>query len=160
MNTQEIITLAEGIVQQWDWATEVSHPRPNQLDVNVKLMKELVPIVVGLRVKRLGYLCAIVGIDLGPEVNEMEVLYHFCPGDVLIALRVRIPRQDGAVPSLSEVIPSAEVFERELHEMFGIEITGLRNTERLYLPESWPEGLYPLRKDFNPASLTGHAGEN
>ena len=88
----------------------------------------------------------------------MEVLYHFCPGDVVIGLRVRIPRQGGAVPSLSEIIPSADVFERELHEMFGIEITGLRNTERLYLPERWPEGVYPLRKDFDPASLAAHAG--
>jgi Ni,Fe-hydrogenase III component G len=158
MNTEELLTLAEAIVGSWDWATEVSRPRPNQLDVKVKLLDELVPIVVGLRVKRLGYLSAIVGLDLGPEVNEMEVLYHFCPGDVVIALRVRIPRQGGAVPSLSEVIPSADVFERELHEMFGIEITGLRNTERLYLPERWPEGVYPLRKDFDPASLAAHEG--
>jgi Ni,Fe-hydrogenase III component G len=42
--------------------------------------------------------------------------------------------------------------------MFGIEITGLRNTERLYLPERWPEGVYPLRKDFDPASLAGPEG--
>ena len=77
---------------------------------------------------------------------------------MVIALRVRIPRQGGAVPSLSEIIPSAEVFERELHEMFGIEITGLRNNERLYLPERWPEGVYPLRKDFDPASLAGPEG--
>jgi NADH:ubiquinone oxidoreductase subunit C len=158
MNTQEILTLSEAIVGAWDWATEVSHPRLNHLDVKVKLLNELVPIVVGLRVKRLGYLTAIVGLDLGLEVNEMEVIYHFCPADVVIGLRVRIPRQGGAVPSLSEVIPSAEVFERELHEMFGIEITGLHNTERLYLPEDWPAGVYPLRKDFDPASLARPEG--
>ena len=55
----------------------------------------------------------------------MEVLYHFCPGDAVIALRVRIPRDGAALPSLCEVVPGAEVFERELHEMFGIEMTGL-----------------------------------
>ena len=65
MNTQEIFTLAEAIVGAWDWATEVSHPRANQIDVKVTHLNELVPIVVGLRVKRLGYLCAIVGLDLG-----------------------------------------------------------------------------------------------
>ena len=158
MNSEELLTLAEAVVGSWDWATEVSRPRPNQVDVQVKLLNELVPIVVGLRVKRLGYLSAIVGLDLGPDVNEMEVLYHFCPGDVVIGLRVRIPREGGWVPSLSEVIPSADVFERELHEMFGITITGLRNTERLYLPERWPEGVYPMRKDFDPASLAAHEG--
>jgi Ni,Fe-hydrogenase III component G len=153
MNTEEILALATQVVGAWDWMTEVSQPRPNMLDVKVKSLTELVPIVVGLRVKRLGYLSAIVGLDLGPEVNEMEVIYHFCPGNAIIGLRVRVPRQGAVLPSLCEIIPSAEVFERELREMFGIEITGLHVTEHLYLPESWPEGVYPLRKDFDPGVL-------
>jgi Ni,Fe-hydrogenase III component G len=37
--------------------------------------------------------------------------------------------------------------------MFGITVTGLRNPERLYLPEDWPVEVYPLRKDFDPAVL-------
>jgi len=154
MNTEEILTLAGGIVKSWDWATEISRPRPNQLDVKVNSLQELVPIIVALRVKRLGHLSAIVGLDLGPEVNEMEVLYHFCPGDAVIALRVRVPRQGGVLPSLCEIVPGAEVFERELHEMFGIEMTGLHTPDRLYLPEDWPDGVYPMRKDFDPKVLS------
>jgi Ni,Fe-hydrogenase III component G len=159
MKTEEIMTLANGIAHAWDWATETAQPRPNHLDVNVKLMKELVPIVVGLRVKRLGFLSAIVGTDLGPEAGEIEVLYFFCPGDAEIVLRVRVPRKGGVLPSLSEVVPIAEVFERELHEMFGIQIDGLRNSDRLYLPESWPEGVYPMLKDFDPQVLAGQEGK-
>src|SRR5512140_1810332 len=159
MTTEEILNIAEQIVQAWDWATEVSRPRPERLDVKVKVIDQLLPIIVGLRVKRLGYLTAIVGMDLGPQVNEMEVLYYFCPEGAIITLRVRIPRQGAAVPSLSEVIPSAEVFERELREMFGIEITGLRNTEHLYLPDDWPGDVYPLRRDFDPAALSEKAGK-
>ncbi len=155
MSTEEIIKLAEEIVKQWDWATEVSRPRPDRLDVKVKVLNELIPIIVGLRVKRLGYLAAIVGIDLGAEQNEMEVLYQFCPEGAVITLRVRLPRQGATLPSLSEIIPSAEVFERELREMFGIEITGLRTTEHLYLPDDWPAGVHPLRKDFDPVVLSG-----
>jgi Ni,Fe-hydrogenase III component G len=156
MNTEEILTLASGIVQSWDWATEISRPNPKQLDVKVNLLQELVPIIVALRVKRLGYLSAIVCLDLGPEANEMEVLYHFCPGDAVIALRVRIPRDGGVLPSLCEIVPGAEVFERELREMFGIEITGLHTPDRLYLPDDWPEGVYPMRKDFDPKALSAH----
>jgi Ni,Fe-hydrogenase III component G len=154
MNTEEILTLASGIVQSWDWATEISRPNPKQLDVKVNSLQELVPIVVALRVKRLGYLSAIVCLDLGPDANEMEVLYHFCPGDAIIALRVRVPRDGAALPSLCEVVPGAEVFERELHEMFGIEMTGLHTPDRLYLPDDWPEGVYPMRKDFDPKVLS------
>jgi Ni,Fe-hydrogenase III component G len=125
-----------------------------QLDVKVKELKELVPIIVALRVKRLGYLSAIVCLDLGPEANEMEVLYHFCPGDAVIALRVRIPRLNASLPSLCEVIPGAESFERELSEMFGIEMIGLNTPDRLYLPDDWPDGIYPMRKDFDPKTLS------
>lgn len=153
MNTEEILTLAAQVVSAWDWTSESVRTRPNQLDVQVTSLAELRPVVVGLRVKRLGYLSAIVGIDLGPEANEMEVLYHFCPGDAVIALRVRVPRQGAVLPSLSDVIPSAEVFERELSEMFGIEISGLRNPLHLYLPDDWPSNTYPLRKDFDPSVL-------
>ena len=100
--------------------------------------------------KRLGYLSAIVCMDLGSKSNEMEVLYHFCPGDAVIALRVRVPREGGVLPSLCEIVPGAEVFERELREMFGIEIVGLHTPDRLYLPDDWPDGVYPMRKDFDP----------
>lgn len=153
MNTEQILDLAEGVAKQWDWATEVSRPRPDSLDVKVKELKELVPIIVGLRVQRLGYLSAIVGMDLGPEANELEVLYHFCPEAAVITLRVRIPRQNAVLPSLCDIIPSAEVFERELREMFGVELTGLHNAQHLYLPDEWPADVYPLRKDFDPAVL-------
>ncbi len=155
MNTEEILTLATGIVGSWDWATEISRPNPKQLDVKVKELKELVPIIVGLRVKRLGYLSAIVCMDLGAEANEMEVVYYFCPGDAIIALRVHVPRQGASLPSLCEVVPGAESFERELQEMFGIELIGLNTPDRLYLPDDWPDGLYPMRKDFDPQTLSG-----
>ena len=156
MNTEEILTLATGIVSSWDWATEITRPSPKQLDVKVKELKELVSIIVALRVKRLGYLSAIVCLDLGPEANELEVLYHFCPGDAVIALRVRIPRQNASLPSLCEVVPGAESFERELSEMFGIEMVGLNTPDRLYLPDDWPDGVYPMRKDFDPNVLSGN----
>lgn len=156
MNTDEILNLATGLVGSWDWATEVSRPSPKQLDVQVKSLDELVPIIVGLRVKRLGYLSAIVCLDLGPDSHELEVLYHFCPGDAVIALRVHIPRQGGVLPSLCEVVPGAEVYERELHEMFGIEFDGLTTPDRLYLPDDWPAGVYPMLKDFDPGALSGN----
>jgi Ni,Fe-hydrogenase III component G len=149
MNSEEILTLASGIVNSWDWVTESTRPNPKQLDVKVKGLQELVPIVVALRVKRLGHLSAIVCMDLGAEVKEMEVIYFFCPGDATIALRVRIPREQPELPSLCEIIPGAESYERELREMFGIEITGLVTPERLYLPDDWPENAYPMRKDFD-----------
>ena len=90
----------------------------------------------------------------------MEVVYFFCPGDATIALRVRVPHENPELPSLCEIVPGAESFERELSEMFGIEVTGLITPDRLYLPDDWPEGVYPMRKDFDPKVLAAHSQES
>lgn len=150
MTLEETLTLARELLVNWFWTVEASEPEPNRLDVTLTTPADLVPMVTALRVKRLGYLAAITGCDLGPEVGQLEVLYHFCAGSAVITLRVRLPREGATIASLSDVIPSAESFERELAEMFGVTVEGLRRPERLYLPDDWPEGVYPLRKDVDP----------
>jgi NADH:ubiquinone oxidoreductase subunit C len=151
--TEQALALANDLLVTWVWETEASRPEPNRLDVALKNPAELVPMVVALRVKRLGYLSAITGLDLGPEANALEVLYHFCAAAAIITLRVRLPREGASVATLSDIIPGAEVFERELSEMFGVQITGLRHPEHLYLPDGWPAGVYPLRREFDPQAL-------
>jgi Ni,Fe-hydrogenase III component G len=154
MNTDEALDLASQILEHWCWQTETERPAPNRISSILSSADDLVPIVAALRVKRMGWLSAVTGLDPGVEAGYLEVLYHFTAGAAVITLRVRTPRQSPAVPTLSDMIPSAEVFERELHEMFGIEVVGLRNASRLYLPDDWPDGVYPLRKDFDPAVLS------
>jgi Ni,Fe-hydrogenase III component G len=160
VNTEETLQLASDILTNWAWETEASRPAPNRLEVWLSRPDDLVPMVVGLRVKRLGYLTAITGLDEGPKADRIEVLYHFCTGEAIVTLRVRLPRENPAVPTLSEIIPGAEVFERELAEMLGVTVRGLRSPAHLYLPDDWPDGVYPLRKDGDLASLregNGHA---
>jgi Ni,Fe-hydrogenase III component G len=95
-----------------------------------------------------GYLATITGTDLGVETNEIEILYHFCNGAAVITLSVKVPRDNAIVPSICGIIPSASFFERELLEMLGVTITNTPNTAHLFLPDNWPDGVYPLRKDF------------
>lgn len=55
--------------------------------------------------------------------------------------------------SLAKDIHSASLFEREIKEMFGIEPQGNPDLRRLRLhDEVWPQGFYPLRKDFTLSS--------
>lgn len=61
--------------------------------------------------------------------------------------------------SLANDIFSASLFEREIAELFGIKRLGAFDSRRLRLhPEVWPEGFYPLRKDFKPPEKCGGAG--
>jgi Ni,Fe-hydrogenase III component G len=147
--TEEILRIASQLTEEWLFETTTKKPEPNRLDVYVKHIEDLVPIAVGLRVQGLGYLAAITGMDYGPEAGKMEVLYHFCTGEATVTLRVDRPREDASVPTMTEIIPGAEAFERELSEMFGVTIDGLRNPLRLYLPDDMPEDIHPLRKDIS-----------
>lgn len=135
---------------------ETRTPEPNRLDAIVT-RENLVTVVQELIRAHWGYLAAITGLDLLPVAppkkgeivsNDLEVLYHFCSGAAVLTLRVRVPREDASVPTICTVIPAASPFERELSEMFGIEVVGTPDPARLYLPDDWEMGAYPLRKDF------------
>jgi len=134
-------------------------PEPNRLDVKLR-PDELIPAVAKLHAAHWGYLAGITGLDRAKDGGELEVLYHFCHGAAVLTLRVAVPRAAPAVPSLCAVIASAGLLERELSEMLGITITGLANTDHLFLPDDWPAGVYPLRKEPLPADLAGSVGQS
>jgi Ni,Fe-hydrogenase III component G len=157
MNTDESLELAEKLVREW--TVERAAPEAGRLDLSLQHPEALIPAVAALRVQRLGYLSAITGVDLGPEAGDMQVLYHFCTGEAVVTLRVRVARENGHVPSLCELIPSAGPFERELREMFGVTVDGLPNPDKLYLSDDWPEREFPMRKDCDPRAKLAAAGE-
>jgi Ni,Fe-hydrogenase III component G len=129
------------------WAGEQNTPEPGRLDIVLEA-SALPAVAARLQEARWGYLAAITGLDQGPEVGAIEVLYHFCAGPAILTLRVRVPRAEPSVPSLCGEIPSASVLERELAEMFGVVVTGAPDSRRLYIADDWPARAYPLRKDF------------
>jgi NADH:ubiquinone oxidoreductase subunit C len=131
-----------------DRAERVETPSANRLDFYMKRIEDLEAVAANLRSKGIGYLSCVTGLDPGKESPTLEVLYHFCEGPAVLTLRFSVPKVNGSVPSLTQIIPSAEAFERELSEMFGLLIAG-HHTDYLYLPDDWQPGLYPLRKDFD-----------
>ena len=90
--------------------------------------------------------------------NQMEILYHFTVEDIdlVISLRVILPKAKLEIASLTSVFTAAHWIEREIHELLGINFVGHPKLKRLLLPEDWPEGVYPLRKDYqewDPAAI-------
>jgi Ni,Fe-hydrogenase III component G len=144
MNSDERLQLAKNLLERW--TQEVRYPEANRLDV--VMAAENVPEAAQalLDARWEYYLAAITGLDQ-PQKQQVEILYHFCSGAAVLTLRVQQPRQGAKVPTLATVVPLAAMLERELHEMFGIEVQGLPDASRLYLPDDWQEGVYPLLKD-------------
>ncbi len=147
MDTNEVFQKASEALAPW--AKETKRIEPNRLDVIIT-PNDLLAAVDALNAAGINFLSAITGLDLGPASGELEVLYHFCQAAAVVTLRVHVPRVGAEVPSVSGAIPSMGLFERELSEMFGITIVGAEYPQYLFLPDDWPEGVYPLRKDFQP----------
>jgi|SRR5579859_540047 len=127
-------------------------PEPNRLDVKLA-PADLLLAVTRLNDAHWGYLAAITGIDPGASTGVLEVLYHFCHGPLVVTLRVRVPREAPALPSIGGVLACAGLMERELSEMLGVEISDIPYGDHLFLPDDWPAGVFPLRKEPLPASL-------
>ena len=90
------------------------------------------------------------GVD---DFNTLEILYHFSydPSGITISLRAILQdKNDPHIDTITNITKSAWWIERELHELFGIEFNGNSDLRPLLLPDDWPKGVYPLRKDFQP----------
>ncbi len=88
------------------------------------------------------------GID---SEDCFEILYHYSNDETGCFVTVKAfirDRENPSIESITPLIPAAEWIEREIHDILGIEIKNHPNMRRLILADDWPEGVYPLRKDF------------
>jgi len=99
------------------------------------------------------YLIDLCGADYlnYPQKNfeeRFEVVYHLYNLDskILLRIKVRIPESDCWQHSVTSLWKTADWFEREAYDMFGIKFKGHPNLKRVLMPDDW-EG-HPLRKDY------------
>ena len=128
-----------------DKALELTHPSKRRIFLKVA-PADLVPVAALLRDKYdMAYLATVSGVDKGAT---FEAVYHFASPAVNLNLRVEVPREAPRLPSICAVIPGAILYERELQDMFGLTIEGIPDPRPLVLPDGWPAGQHPLRKDW------------
>ncbi|MEM8872172.1 MAG: NADH-quinone oxidoreductase subunit C [Pseudomonadota bacterium] len=89
----------------------------------------------------------ITAVDFPERERRFEVVYHFLSMTQNQRIRVKVAvREDEIVPSISHIHPSANWFEREVFDMYGIMFSGHPDLRRL-LTDYGFRG-HPLRKDF------------
>jgi NADH:ubiquinone oxidoreductase subunit C len=82
----------------------------------------------------------------GQEIDEgIELLYHFWHGAGL-TLRTLLPLDQLEVATVTDLIPGAAFYEREIAEMLGVTFEGLADPAPMFLPDDW-DGPPPLRKE-------------
>ena len=88
-----------------------------------------------------------------PQSADFTIVYHLTSFERNEDIRIKVPL-NGVFPSLGSITgiwPSANWYEREIFDMFGIKFTGHPYMHRILMPKSWKG--YPLRKEY-PARAT------
>ena len=97
-------------------------------------------------------LCAITGLDEGATFG---LLYHLAQENGLtLHLKVSIPREKPEWKTIIPMFPGCELCEREIADLYGVKFAGLPPGMRYPLPDDWPEGQYPMRKDWKHQTTT------
>jgi len=101
-------------------------------------------------VKRAGYnfLETVTAVDWYPSEPRFQVTYHMLSHSLKRRLRiiVRLASDSAQVDSITGVWPSANFYEREVFDLFGVTFNNHPNLRRIMMPEDW--NGHPLRKDY------------
>jgi Ni,Fe-hydrogenase III component G len=93
-------------------------------------------------------LTTITGLDEG---ERLALVYHIAHFDgTVVNVKRFAPRANPVITTVTDHFPGAELYEREVMDLFGFVIQGLPPGNRYPLPDSFPVGEHPLRKDWHP----------
>jgi NADH-quinone oxidoreductase subunit C len=90
----------------------------------------------------------VTAVDWFPQEPRFQLSYHILSLGLKerVRLRVLVDSSDASVPSITPAWPSANFYEREVFDLFGIDFPGHPRLTRIMMPEDW-QG-HPLRKDY------------
>jgi NADH-quinone oxidoreductase subunit C len=93
-------------------------------------------------------LSTITAVDRYPSEPRFEVVYHLqsIARNERLRLKCLLPGLDPEIDSVTGVWSSANWFERETFDMFGVRFRNHPGLRRILMPDDW-EG-HPLRKDY------------
>jgi NADH-quinone oxidoreductase subunit C len=105
------------------------------------------------------FLAEMTAVDWWPTEPRFEVVYHFANVGVAdfpakgmsgtaqrLRLKVRLAGTEAYMPTLVDIFPNANWYEREVYDLFGIVFDGHPDLRRILMPDDW-EG-HPARKDY------------
>ena len=121
---------------------------PSERRLYLDLPADAVPDTARLMFDELGArLQTASGVD---APREMEILYHWALDSIglVVSFRTCVDREHPEIESITPVCPAAEWIEREMWELLGISFTGHPDLRHLVLQDDWPEGQFPLRRDY------------
>jgi NADH-quinone oxidoreductase subunit C len=121
----------------------------DRAELTITVARESI-VAAGQALQQAGYnfLEDVTAVDWYPSEPRFQITYHILsmPLKQRVRLVVRLNSDGAAVDSITPVWPSANFYEREIFDLFGVHIGGHPNLKRIMMPEDW--NGHPLRKDY------------
>ena len=97
---------------------------------------------------RYDFLSDLTAVDWYPAEPRFEVVYHLLsiPRRARVRLKVQLAGGEVRIESVTSVWPTANYYEREIFDLFGVHFDGHPYLRRIMMPDDW-QG-HPLRKDY------------
>ena len=96
---------------------------------------------------RFDFFCCLSAVDTG---ERFEAVYSLASinDKHRVDIKIFFPYDAAELDSVQEIWPAANWYEREMWELYGINIRNHNNLTRFLLSEDWDQG-YPMRKDWD-----------
>jgi len=96
-----------------------------------------------------------IGIDNFTKKNRFEIVCYLYSTVFRerFFVKVLLESKNPEMPSLTSIWKSANWYEREVFDMFGINFTNHPDLRRIYMPDEFE--YFPLRKDFPLMGIPG-----
>ncbi|MFC1490204.1 NADH-quinone oxidoreductase subunit C [Candidatus Latescibacterota bacterium] len=120
----------------------------NDRRVYLTVDKSDIPVICRYMYEELGGRLAIAsGID---SRSGIEILYHFMyPKEhLMISLKTKVEKPSPEIESIGAFYPAANWIEREIYDILGVTFKNHPDPRRILMADDWPEGDYPLRREF------------
>ena len=143
-------SILDELTQRFGAQIEHAHaPQPNELYLHAKI--ELAGALCSTFYKKhQGRLAGVFAEDGRAGEKAFLVYYVYALDSIhaFVLVRVPVPADRPELMSLTDAIPAANWQEREIQDLFGIQLVGHPNPRRCALHDDWPD-VHPLRKDFD-----------
>ncbi len=98
----------------------------------------------------------IAAVDNG---KTFELIYNLTGAHrTIVSIAIELPRDKPEASTMSDLLPPAGIYERQIHDLLGIVFVGHPDLKRIILNEDWPADEFPMRKDWKPNPKTFYGG--
>jgi NADH-quinone oxidoreductase subunit C len=110
--------------------------------------ENIIPACKAVQQAGYNFLETVTAVDWYPSEPRMQITYHILSHTLKARVRLAVPLNgnDLNLDSITSVWPSANFYEREVFDLFGVHFAGHPRLTRIMMPIDW-EG-HPLRKDY------------